>query len=134
MALSAEQFSAILDHLRSDATGGRDSEHRVAPRVGLRVQATVTYWQTDHKTVSRKVWIRDISVGGIGLVTHDLIEKGSLFVIVFEGGEGKVTVVYRVVRCQEAGKSQYIVGGLFEKFGESRAKSTTGPIEKPVKV
>ncbi len=133
MALSAEQFSAILDHLRSDATCGRDSEERVAPRVGLRVRATVTCWKADHKTVSGKVWIRDISVGGIGLLIHDLIEKGSLFVIVFEGGNGNITVVYRVVRCQEAGKNQYIVGGLFEKFGESRPKSATVIVGESVK-
>ncbi len=133
MALSAEQFSAILDTLRSDAKCGRDCEQRVDPRVGLRVKATVTCLQDTGKAVHRPVWIRDISVGGLGLVASQRIEKGGHFVIVFEGGNDKITVVYRVARCEEAAKNQYIIGARFDRCVKANSNATTEPVQASAK-
>ena len=129
MSLSAEQFSAILDTLRSDVMCGRDCEQRVVPRVGLRVRATVTCRQGTGKAVQRQVWIRDISVGGLGLVASERIEKGSHFVIVFEGGHDKITIVYRVTRCGEAAKNQYIIGARFDRCIQANFNAKTKPVQ-----
>ena len=137
MGFSAQQFSAILDGLKSDGTCKQGAEQRVAPRVGLRTQAKVTCLlaNSNSRTIQRMVWIRDLSATGIGLVTSERIEEKSCFVIVFEGGKDKVTVVCRVTRCQEAAKKQYFVGARFERIINptlhAKTEANAGLVEKP---
>ena len=123
MLLSAEQFSQILSTLRSDAIFGRDSEHRTAPRVGLRMKATITCRTASGSNVRRNVSIRDISIRGIGLVASVPMEPAGYFVIVFRGHAESISVLYRVVRCSVTTDKQYLVGARFDRYLGPNAKN-----------
>ena len=112
MQLTAEQFNGIISSLRSDALAGR----RGAPRVGLRLQVTVIPCaETD--VVEQTVWLRDLSVSGMGFVHSQPFAEGTHLVARFHqaGGES-IAVLVEVTRCRQLAETSYEIGTRIDRL------------------
>ena len=117
MRLSAEQYEQIVAALRSDQGRKRSKDKRVAPRVGVRMQALVIPCTPTHVPQTHLLRIRDISVTGIGLVHSEALLAGSYFLAGFQRGNGEtLLVLYRVVRCGSIGHRQFSIGASFDRL------------------
>jgi hypothetical protein len=102
MHLSVRTYKDILRSLRSDAT--RAGERRKHPRVGLRAKTIIHLVDsTGRRAAPQEVWVRDISVGGIGLVVNHPMKRGRLFLLELLGEEQqKLHILYQVMQCHPA--------------------------------
>jgi hypothetical protein len=117
MNLSAEMFDEIVRCLRSD---GSTSEHeqRKSPRVGLRAQADVLL-KPGTRTPPVRMRVRDLSVGGIGLLHTRAVPPGTEFVVLLptarrSNGYDCDAVVHLsciAAHCREIAPDTYTVGG-----------------------
>jgi hypothetical protein len=111
-SLPAEQFKEIIRSLRSDGQGRRSLEKRTGPRVGLRARLLIRVHRGG--TLSKNallVWLRDLSVEGIGLVHAQPLEDGDEFIAEFPlRNQQNLNVLYRVVHCKMLSKSLYCIG------------------------
>src|SRR5215207_7538318 len=97
MRLTAEQFEQILASLKSDTSRPRSQDKRSSPRVGVRMQATIIPCLPGEDAKPHVVWVRDLSVHGIGLVHNDSLPVGSYFLALFQRKAGeRLTVLYTV--------------------------------------
>lgn len=83
----------------------------------------------------RDVWTRDLSAGGIGLLSPDPLSVGSKFIVRLprEGG-GFLCLLCSVQNCVEKEKDLYAVGASFDEVtqsgsqqGEEEAQRVTQP-------
>src|SRR5260221_5039039 len=112
MQLTADQFNDILSSLRSDALAGR----RGAPRVGLRIQVTIIPC-AEHDVVEQVVWLRDLSVSGMGFVHSRPFPPGSFLVAKFQRDSGEsIAVLVEVMRTKKLGPTSYEIGTRIERM------------------
>jgi hypothetical protein len=111
MKLSAEQFVQIVETLRSDPPFGR----RVAPRVGLRLRATLIPCIADEPVTRDLVWVRDLSTTGIGFVHKRGLPHGAFVIVQFQGdGAAQVSVLYKVQRSRQVGSETFEIGAAMD--------------------
>lgn len=111
-SLPAEQFREIIRSLRSDGQGRRSLEKRTGPRVGLRARLSIRLHRGGvlNKN-STLVWLRDLSVEGIGLVHTQPLEDGDEFIAEFPlRNQQNLNVLYRAVHCKMLSKNLFCVG------------------------
>ena len=110
-SLSAELFKSIVNSLKSDKAG-RIHELRSGPRVGVRGKLEVVLLAPDGRPVGAAVvWVRDVSVDGIGILHTKALKVGSRFVARFpRHDEGSLTLVYAVTHAKDVTKGLYTIG------------------------
>ena len=112
MQLTAQQFHEIISSLKSDALSGR----RAAPRVGLRLPVTIIPC-ADHDVVEHTVWLRDLSVSGMGFVHNQPLPIGSFLVVRFErDGGDSIAVLVEVTRSQQVAPTSHEIGTRIERM------------------
>jgi hypothetical protein len=112
MQLTAEQFNGIISSLRSDPLAGR----RGAPRVGLRLQVTVIPC-SEKNVVEENVWLRDLSVSGMGFVHSHPYPEGSHLVARFhQAGDQCIAILVEVTRCKQVAPTTYEIGTKIERL------------------
>lgn len=112
MQLTAEQFNGIISSLRSDALAGR----RGAPRVGLRLQVTVIPC-AEQDVVEQTVWLRDLSISGMGFVHSQPFAEGSYLVARFHQDAGdSIAVLVEVTRCKQVAATSYEIGTRIDRM------------------
>ena len=118
MKFSAEMFKQIIATLRSDGAGSRGHEKRTEGRVGLRSCVDIIPHTTDDKGAKAiSVWIRDLSVNGVGLVSTVQLDSNIEFVIGFyRDGQKPLSVRYKVRHCKRLARDLHSVGASFERF------------------
>jgi hypothetical protein len=79
MRLSAEMYDQVLAALRSDSRGGKDK--RREPRVGLAGEAKLVAMTDTGKRIADSVRVRDVSRGGIGLISNQQLISQQRFVL-----------------------------------------------------
>jgi hypothetical protein len=111
-SLPAEQFKEIIRSLRSDGQGRRSLEKRTGPRVGLRARLSLRIHRAGVLSKnSILVWLRDLSVEGIGLVHSQPLEDGDEFLAEFPlRNQQNLNVLYRVVHCKMLSKNLFCIG------------------------
>jgi hypothetical protein len=111
-SLPAEQFKEIIRSLRSDGQGRRSLEKRTGPRVGLRARLTIRRHRGGVLSKnSILVWLRDLSVEGIGLVHSQVLDDGEEFIAEFPlRNQQNLNVLYRVVHCKMLSKNLFCIG------------------------
>jgi PilZ domain-containing protein len=114
--LSAEVFETILANLRSDNTG-RQSEKRQNPRVGLRAKLDISLPDSAKKGGQpTTVWVRDISLCGLGILTGRFMKTGMTFTAMFDRArEGTLNVEYTVTYCKTLSDEMFSVGARVNK-------------------
>src|SRR2546430_16447175 len=90
MQLSAELYSQIIKDLTSDGLGEFGRQQRREPRVGVRARAHIL--PSVAATVPVPVCVRDISVGGMGLLLPREMAAGRLFIGLLPRGGGHPAV------------------------------------------
>ena len=119
-SLPAEQFKEIIRSLRSDGQGRRSLEKRTGPRVGLRARLTIRLHRAG--VLSKApilVWLRDLSVEGIGLVHAQTFEEGDEFIAEFPlRDQQNLNVLYKVVHCKMLSKNLFCIGGRLVRMLE----------------
>ena len=67
------------------------------------------------------VWLRDLSVEGIGLVHSQALEDGDEFIAEFPlRNQQNLNVLYRVVHCKMLSKNLYCIGARLVRMLERR--------------
>jgi hypothetical protein len=111
MQLTSEQFHEIISSLKSDALSGR----RAAPRVGLRLQVTIIPC-TQTNVVEQTVWLRDLSVSGMGFIHNRSLPVGGFLVTRFQRDQGDaIAVLVEVTRCKQVGPMSFEIGTRIER-------------------
>jgi hypothetical protein len=115
MLIYAGQVSEMLRAIRCDR---KVSDRRRTPRVGLR--AKVDMVTSPEHPATAQVWIRNISLSGVGLLHCRKLPVGSMIVLRFPTADRKMlSVPCEVVHCQSIPNQFFRVGVRFltEPFG-----------------
>jgi hypothetical protein len=111
MELTAEMLSEVIEALRSNAPAG--TEKRKQPRVGLRLQVPVLLPGSSKPSTAR---LRDVSEGGVGLLTHEPVENRGQIVLLLHDRDGIPRFIRCIVcYCRKVASNLYSVGVRFEK-------------------
>ncbi len=140
--LTADMLNDIVSNLKSDNGGARGQDKRTQGRVGLRGALDVvpcTFSKVSNKPIS--VWVRDISVSGIGLLASSRFEEGLEFIARFvREGRPPLCILYKVRYCRRVSSDLMSVGASFDRVmpdanGEvavigkqKRAKAISAPV------
>jgi hypothetical protein len=115
--LTADIFEDIVASLRSDKSR-RTNEKRTRPRVGLRSSLQILVCPQLGSTVSTSmsVWVRDVSVDGLGLTASQSLALETQFIAEFERWDRqKLRVQYVVAHCKQLSRGLYSVGARLVK-------------------
>jgi len=111
MALTAQMFNQIMKGLKSD-NGSRPNEQRTNPRVGVHGRAdirTLPFPPAGGRKVS--VWVRDLSIDGVGILHSVALPEGTRFVLTYHQPGGKdLNVVYIVAHTAQVSKGLFGIG------------------------
>src|SRR5881409_3959406 len=116
MELSVELFKKTIHSLRGDISKGVAGQ-RQSPRVGLRCRVKIIRINNGKPGLAIEVWARDVSRGGIGIVSPTLMSVGERFVIRFprvDGDGTPISVLCTVCNCSEVHQDAFLVGAKFE--------------------
>jgi hypothetical protein len=120
--LSAELMESTLRGLRGD------SRNRKHPRAPMRVKLKLFPVERRGLGKPRDVWTRDLSAGGIGLLSPDPMTVGSKFIMRLpRQGGGFLCLLCCVQNCEEKEKDLYAVGASFVEV----THSASNPAEEP---
>ncbi len=115
--LSAELFSEIVTSLKSDSRTSRSKEHRTEGRVGLRSNLDLilcAYGDTGEQRAT--VWVRDVSIKGMGFVCSTRIAEGVNFIAQFtRESQPPVSILYEVRYCGRIAHGLFGVGARLER-------------------
>lgn len=115
--LTADIFEDIVASLRSDKSK-RTNEKRGRPRVGLRSSLQIFVCPPLGSTVSTamNVWVRDVSVDGLGLTTTQSVAADTQFIAEFDRWDRqKLRVQYRVAHCKQLSRGLFSIGAKLVK-------------------
>ena len=137
MTLTASLFQQILTSLRSD-TGRRFNEQRMGPRVGVRGKIKVQRGtaEASPNQPPLEVWVRDVSISGIGLLSSEAMTAGTHFRAQFPKVDDlPLTLLYTVVHCKSVSKGLFVVGARLADVPQPQAPRPSGTfsITKPAK-
>ena len=111
MKLTSSQFLRILETLRSDPLQGR----RKTPRVGLRCKAMMVPCVESGPVERHEVWVRDLSVEGIGFLFNDTLPLGSFVVFQFSPeGDSSLSVLCQVTRAHRVAAKSVEIGARID--------------------
>jgi hypothetical protein len=111
MELSAELFESTVRALKGDPV-----EQRQHPRAPARYRLKIVPYKQPGMTTAIDVWTRDISRGGIGVVSPVRFKVGAKFVVGLPRAEGGMRcLVCTVKNCSEQAKGVYVIGSAFEE-------------------
>ena len=129
MPLTSEQFHDIISSLKSDALAGR----RAAPRVGLRLQVTLIPC-TETNVEEQTVWLRDLSVSGMGFIHNRPLQVGGFLVMRFPRDAGEaIALLVEVTRCRQVGPMSFEIGTRIERVVTREELSRTTAPETPAR-
>jgi hypothetical protein len=121
MQLSAELYSQIIQDLVSDGLGEFVRQQRREPRVGLRAMAYILPSLSAATPVP--VRVRDISVGGMGLLLPRDLGADRLFLLLLPkaGSQAPLRLACTVAHCAAIAQDLYAVGARFARWDEIAA-------------
>lgn len=121
MQLSAELYAQIVKDLVSDGLGEFGRQQRREPRVGIRARAYIL--PSMSSTVPIPVRVRDVSVGGMGLLLPRDIGPDRLFLLLLPkgGGHPPVRLACTVAHSQTLAEDLFAVGARFARWDEIAA-------------
>ena len=110
-----------MSSLRSDAQ--KTDEKRRSPRVGVGIRGAILLHST-RRILS--VFIRDLSLGGVGITCDQAIESGKHFSLLLTKADGKAThILYEVRHCRLA------MDGIYDIGAQQVAARPSAAVETP---
>ena len=122
MALTAEIFKQLVQNLTSDQ-GRKSKDLRTRPRVGVHGRIDVRPI-VGGKFSARplSVWVKDLSIDGIGILHSKALAKETRFVAYFPRTEGEaMALTYVVAYTKRVSKDLYVVGGKLSSIGAEKS-------------
>jgi hypothetical protein len=121
MALTAEAFDQIVNSLKSDC-GRRFNEKRHKPRVGVRGRVQIVQIRPDGSIEPPlEVWVRDVSINGIGILHNKPLAKGSQFEAhFFRQDDVPLILTYVVAHHKSVVKGLYTIGAHLVGVDDSK--------------
>jgi hypothetical protein len=118
MQLSAELYSQIIKDLVSDGLGEFGRQQRREPRVGVRAKAYIL--PSLSAVTPIPVRVRDVSVGGMGLLLPREIGPDRLFLLLLpkSGGHPPLRLACTVAHCSAIAEDLFAVGARFARWDE----------------
>src|SRR5687768_16041821 len=118
MQLSAELYSQIIKDLTSDGLGEFGRQERREPRVGVRAKAYILPSLSSATPIP--VRVRDVSVGGMGLLLPRDIGPDRLFLLLLPkaGGHPPLRLACTVAHCSAIAEDLFAVGARFARWDE----------------
>ena len=118
MQLSAELYSQIIKDLVSDGLGEFGRQQRREPRVGVRAKAYILPSLSAATPIP--VRVRDVSVGGMGLLLPREIGPDRLFLLLLPkaGGHPPLRLACTVAHCSAIADDLFAVGARFARWDE----------------
>jgi len=118
MQLSAELYSQIIKDLVSDGLGEFGRQQRREPRVGVRAKAYILPSLSAAAPIP--VRVRDVSVGGMGLLLPRDIGPDRLFLLLLPkaGGHPPLRLACTVAHCSAIAEDLFAVGARFARWDE----------------
>jgi hypothetical protein len=121
--LSVELLQATLSALRSDPM-----EQRRHPRAPVRAKVKIVPYKNGALDKAFEVWTRDISTGGIGIISTSPLPVSGKFVLRLPRGEGgPLYLLCTVKNCISQAKGVFVIGSTFAE--QAVMKSTADPDE-----
>lgn len=116
--LSAELLESTLRGLRADRV-----HNRKHPRAPMRVKLTLYPIADRAVGKPKEVWTRDLSSGGIGLLSPEPMRPGSTFIIRLPRNDGgkHLHLLCTVKNCEQQAKGVFAVGASFVEVNHSSA-------------
>src|SRR5688500_7087906 len=132
MRLSHELLAEFVSCLRQELREGLSHERRKLPRFKVWSPLRITpLGAGDVPGKPYRVWLRDISRGGVGLMYPKPAPLGDEFLIAMPALEGEPQwFVCRVVYCSGSVEDMYSIGASFmQRWDRSTAKRVPAPPE-----
>ena len=131
MNLEERTFNEIVTALRL-ADKERDwNERRAYPRVPMQKCMAIIPYRAGATGEAADVWVRDISIGGIGLVHYREMEPDEEFLIRLPQLTGFASMLCRVSYCTalsgETCKGLYGIGARFVRVMPGQQQDTESP-------
>lgn len=117
--LSAELFESTLRGLRGDSV-----HNRKHPRAPMRMKMKLFPVERHGVGKPREVWTRDLSTGGIGLLSAETMRAGSTFIVRLPREDHQfLCLLCTVQNCVAQAGGVHVVGASFVEITQS-AKAT----------
>lgn len=132
MRLSHELLAEFVTCLRQELRDGLGHERRSLPRFKVWAPLRITPLVGDTPGKPYRVWVRDVSRGGIGLMYPKPATLGDEFLISMPVMEGEPQwLVCKVVYCSGSIEDMYSIGTMFEqRWDRSGGKRIPPPAEE----
>lgn len=132
MELSAELLKSMLLGIKTEQGKGA-AELRRNPRVSIRYTVKIAPYTNGTLGHAIRVWTRDISPGGLGILHNIKMEVGSRFIVLLPRDKGKPLLLLCTVRnCQELSDNLYAIGTSFAEVagppGEGKPKQAPAAV------
>lgn len=111
MKLSAGTYYRIMDALRGDLSGA-PRENRAEPRAGVSGRADV-FLPGAAQRPPTSVAVRDLSRGGIGILSPEPARVGEQFLVVLpaDAAGPARSLLFRVAQCRQISRDLFGIGG-----------------------
>lgn len=125
MLLTSEQLLELIELMQA-SRDLRPSDRRKQARIGMRYRLNIRRLLEAEQTVRRAVFLRNLSIGGVGLSANFRLNEGEEFVIELPRAGGQIhQIVCRVTHLKS------ISGGIFQ-FG-GRFVAPFEQVKRPAK-
>jgi hypothetical protein len=115
MELSAELFEQTIRSFKGDGCAAK-KQRRTQPRVGIRCRLKIVPVESGVARTEIEVWTRDISRGGIGMISSQPMTVGSRFVVRFPRADDtpSLAIVCTIRCCNRLSPGVFAIGAVFE--------------------
>jgi hypothetical protein len=130
MDLSAAILQETLTKVKSDKASG-NAARRVRPRVGLRCALTIIPYANGACGRPLKAWTRDISLGGMGILSPASMKSGDQFIVSLPRQDSKPMILLCTVRnCNNLADGLYGLGVTFSEIVRKEESSPALPVDQ----
>src|SRR5688572_30417117 len=130
MDLSAAILQETLGKVKSDKAGG-NAARRARPRVGLRCALTIIPYANGVCRRPVKAWTRDISLGGMGILTSVALKAGEQFIVQLPRADAKPMILVCTVRnCNQLADGLYGLGVTFSEVVRKEQAAPSLPVDQ----
>lgn len=124
--LSAELFESTLRGLRGDSV-----HNRKHPRAPMRMKMKLFPIERNGVGKPREVWTRDLSTGGIGLLSAETMRAGSTFIVRLpREGHQFLCLLCTVQNCVAQAGGVHVVGASFVEITQSAKTSADDEVQR----
>jgi hypothetical protein len=129
MRLSHELLAEFVTAMRQELRDGIGHERRALPRFKVWAPIRITPLVGDAPGTPYRMWVRDVSRGGVGLMYPHPMPLGDEFIITLPALVGEPqSFVCRAVYCAGSPEEMYSIGTMFvQRWDRSGAKRIPPP-------